>query len=57
MLDGILAVTADLTPRFNLLPLLIAVDVPTRESVQAAWDHWSARLIEAEFSDEPRAAD
>ena len=55
MLDGILAVTSDLRPRYNTLPLLLALGVITHDDVEAAWHRWRASLLSTEFRDDPRA--
>ena len=55
--DGILAVTHDLDPPYNILPLLMALGVITREEIEVTWNQWRTELIRAEFGDDPRARD
>lgn len=60
LLDGILAVTNGLYPRYNILPLLLALGVLTRADLETMGDQWRARLIRlirAEFSDDARSRD
>jgi hypothetical protein len=57
LLDGILAVTFQLRPRYNTLPLLMALGAITRDEVKALWDEWRAGLIRAEFGDDSRSSD
>ena len=57
LLDGILAVTNGLYPRYNILPLLLALGVLTRADLEAMGDQWRTRLIRAEFRDHPRSRD
>jgi hypothetical protein len=57
LLDGLLAVTQDLDPPYNILPLLMALGALTRDEVEATWNEWRAELIRAEFGDDPRSCD
>jgi hypothetical protein len=56
MLDGILALTSDLDPRYNTLPLLMALGVITPDDLEALWDQWRASLMRAEFGNDPRSS-
>jgi hypothetical protein len=49
---GILALISRLNPRPNVLPLFLALDLLTRDDVQAAWADWRADLIRAEFGED-----
>jgi hypothetical protein len=50
-------VTRGLDPHYyNILPVLMALGAITRDEVEALWSEWRAKLIRAEFGDDPRSS-
>jgi hypothetical protein len=46
-----------MTHYYNIPPLLMALGAITRDEVAAPWNEWHAKLIHAEFGDDPRSSD